>query len=88
MLTSPNGIRGNTTKLKGGMFYGKILRKFGRVLSLSSYILGNASKSTGILDFYETFCKNNDFLTCRGCNLNEFVRILKWYEIFAVLLIS
>ena len=48
MLTSPNGIRGNTTKLKGGMFYGNILRKFARVLSLSSYILGNASKSTGI----------------------------------------
>ena len=88
MLTSPNGIRGNTTKLKGGMFYGNILRKFARVLSLSSYILGNASKSTGIFRFYETFCKNNDFLTCRGCNLNEFVRILKWYEIFAVLLIS
>ena len=42
----------------------------------------------GFLDFYETFCKNNDFLTCRGCNLNEFVRILKWYAIFAVLLIS
>ena len=51
MLTSPNGIRGNTTKLNGGMFYGKILRKFARVLSLSSCILGNASKSTGIFRF-------------------------------------
>ena len=40
------------------------------------------------LDFHETFYKNNDFLTCRGSNLNEFIRILKWYEIFAVLLTS
>ena len=30
----------------------------------------------GSFRFYETFCKNNDFLTCRGCNLNEFLRIL------------
>ena len=30
----------------------------------------------GYLDFYQTFCKNDDFLTCRGCNLNEFLRIL------------
>ena len=42
----------------------------------------------GSFRFYETFCKNNDLLTCRGCNLNELVRILKWYAIFAVLLIS
>ena len=72
MLTSPNGIRGNTTKLNGGMFYGKILRKFARVLSLSSYILGNASKSTGILDFMKRFVKIMTFLLVAVAILTSF----------------
>ena len=72
MLTSPNGIRGNTTKLKGGMFYGNILRKFARVLSLSSYILGNASKSTGLFRFMKRFVKIMTFLLVAVAILTSF----------------
>ena len=71
MLTSPNGICGNTTKLSGGKFYGKIFRKFARVLSLFSLYSWKCIEIIGYLDFYQAFCKNNDFLICRGSNLNE-----------------
>ena len=88
MLTSPNGMRGDTTKLNGGMFYEKNFEKICSGIEFILLYTWKCIEINGYLDFYETFCKNNDFLTCRGCNLNELVRILKWYAIFAVLLIS
>ena len=77
MLTSPNGIRGNTTKLKGGMYLWKHFEKICPGIEFILLYTWKCIEINGFLDFYETFCKNNDFLTCRGCNLNEFVRIFK-----------